>query len=305
MNRRQKHKFIMSAMLFGFCMARILTCSLRIGVAYHHSNVSLQIAAMIFLNAGILIVYIVNLLFAQRVLRARQPEIGWHPLFRACSKLIYGLIGLALVLLITFIVIQFYTLDATLRQACRDIQLVAITYLLFVAILPLFILAGSWCLPMSPNGEGFGVDKELRLNNDPWSLGQKSLVLAVSAALCTLGAGFKAGANFESPRPRNDPGWYQSRAALYVFSFLIEIIILYLYLWARIDRRFHVPDGSSEHRSFTRAAAQNLVAESLETAERMLSQPLSLGTAKRISSRPFSRHTTPRNSEEVPKAPVV
>ncbi|EME85549.1 uncharacterized protein MYCFIDRAFT_82707 [Pseudocercospora fijiensis CIRAD86] len=249
LNRRKTHHFFISAALFGFSMARIVTCSLRIAVAYHPSNVSLNIAAQILLSAGVLIVYVVNLVFAQRILRARQPEIGWHTVLRVFFRILYGLVGLALVLVITFIVIQFYTLDSELREACRDIQLVAMTYLLFVTLVPLVILAITWSLKESPRAEEFGT-KDSSGGLDTWSTGQKSLILLTSALLCTLGSAFKTGSNFESPRPKSDPAWYQSKAALYVFTFLIEISILYMFLLTRIDHRFHVPDGSSKRRSF-------------------------------------------------------
>ncbi|KXT18527.1 hypothetical protein AC579_2238 [Pseudocercospora musae] len=249
LNKRKAHKFLISMALFGFSMARILTCSLRIGVAYHPAHVSLSIAAQILLNAGVLIVYVVNLIFAQRIIRARQPEIGWNPIFRALFKVLYGLVGLALVLVITFIVIQFYTLDTELREACRDIQLVAITYLLFVTLVPLLILAVTWSLKRSPRAEKFGT-KDSSGGVDTWSTRQKSLILLVSALLCTLGAGFKAGSQFEDPRPKSDPAWYQSKAALYVFTFLIEISILYMFLFTRVDHRFWVPNDSSKRRSF-------------------------------------------------------
>ncbi|KAF7193178.1 hypothetical protein HII31_05522 [Pseudocercospora fuligena] len=254
LNKRKGHNFLISMALFGFSMARILTCSLRIGVAYHPTNVSLSIAAQILLNAGVLIVYVVNLIFAQRIIRARQPEIGWHPVFRAFFKILYGLVGLALVLVITFIVIQFYTLDTELRQACRDVQLAAITYLLFVTVVPLVILAVTWSLKRSPRAEKFGTRDSYGGGVDTWSMGQKSLILLVSALLCTLGAGFKAGSQFEDPRPKSDPAWYQSKAALYVFTFLIEILILYMFLLTRVDHRFWVPDGSSKRRTFARVA---------------------------------------------------
>lgn len=46
------------------------------------------------------------------------------------------------------------------------------------------------------------------------------------------------------PRPRNDPAWYHSQACFYIFNFGIEIIVVYLYVLVRVDRRFHIPNGS-------------------------------------------------------------
>lgn len=235
--RRHQHKFIISGALFGFCMARITTCSLRIASAVHPHNVSLSIASNIFVNAGILIVYIVDLIFLQRIVRARRPEIGWHKFPRVLYKVFYALVALALILLITFIVLSFYTRNAGLKQAARDIQLVCITYFLFIAALPLFVLPVVFLLPKSPRAEEFGKKGGMM---------SKALILTFSSLLCTLNAGFKAGANYPTPRPISDPAWYQKKAAFYVFLFVLEILIVYFFLAVRVDQRFHVPNGSSK-----------------------------------------------------------
>lgn len=240
MNMRKGYKFFFNIFLLQFSMARILTCALRIGSATHPSNISLAIASNIFVNAGILMVYIINLIFAQRILRARQPELGWHPLLRLAFKILYMLIAVALVLLITFIVISFYTLDLELRETARKVQLAGITYFLVFAALPLVVLAITHILPVSTRAESFGKG----------SMRSKALIVAVSASLCTLGAGFKAGANWETPRPASDPAWYQKKAAFWVFLFAIEVVILYFFLAVRIDQRFWVPNGSSKRRTY-------------------------------------------------------
>ncbi|PPJ50926.1 hypothetical protein CBER1_06537 [Cercospora berteroae] len=226
LNRRKEHKFLLSGLLFG--------------VACHPTNVSLSIASMIFVNAGILIVYIVDLLFVQRIIRARQPEMGWHPLFRLLFKIIFSLVALALVLVIVFIVLSFYPLNTHLRTICRDMQLAAITWLRVVAALPLVLLVLTWALPTSKNAQTFGAG----------SMTAKSLILATSSILCTLGAGFKAGVNGQAPRAIDNPAWYHSKTCFYVFFFVLEIIILYFFIAVRVDRRFHVPDGSSERKTF-------------------------------------------------------
>lgn len=247
MNMKKGHKFFFNILLLQFSMARILTCALRIGSAYHPSNISLSIASNIFVNAGILIVYIINLIFAQRVLRARQPELGWHPLLRLVFKVLYVLIAVALVLLITFIVISFYTLDMELRQTARKVQLAGITYFLIFSALPLLILAVTYVLPVSPRAETFGAG----------SMTSKALIVAVSASLCTLGAGFKAGANWETPRPTTDPAWYQKKAAFWLFLFAIEVVILYFFLAVRIDQRFWIPNGSGKRNTYIVEAVPN------------------------------------------------
>ncbi|EGP90268.1 uncharacterized protein MYCGRDRAFT_69060 [Zymoseptoria tritici IPO323] len=240
LNRKAGHKFVPSALLFGFCMSRILTCSLRIGSATHPNNISLSIAAGIFLNAGILLVYVINILFAQRILRARQPSVGWNPVLRVVFKLILVLIVVFLFLLIPFIVVTFYTRNPSLLNAARHIQQAAITYFLIVTTLPYWILLLAFRLPRSDREETFGTG----------SLRTKVLILLVGTTLVVYNAVYKAGTTWASPHPVNDPAWYQSKASYWCFYFVPEVLVLYFYLFMRIDRRFWVPNGSGERKSY-------------------------------------------------------
>ncbi len=97
LNKRKGIRFVPSAMLFGFSMARIITLVLRISWACFANNAALALAAQIFINAGILVVYIVNLIFTQRLLRALQPPIGWHPRTRTLFDVLYALTFISLV----------------------------------------------------------------------------------------------------------------------------------------------------------------------------------------------------------------
>lgn len=47
-----------------------------------------------------------------------------------------------------------------------------------------------------------------------------------------------------SPRPRNDPAWYHSKACFYIFNFVVELAVIALYILVRVDLRFYVPNGS-------------------------------------------------------------
>ncbi|KAK1066084.1 39S ribosomal protein L16, mitochondrial [Friedmanniomyces endolithicus] len=119
LNRRKHHKFIISALLGGFCNVRTITCSLRIAWAFNLDNVSLIIAAEILLLAGNLILYIINLVFAQRILRARHPEIGWNPRLGFMLKSLYAVIGCVLFIVISTIVLSYYTLDEPTSSSLR------------------------------------------------------------------------------------------------------------------------------------------------------------------------------------------
>ncbi|KAL2871701.1 uncharacterized protein BJX67DRAFT_167447 [Aspergillus lucknowensis] len=235
-NRRRNHKFVLSGMLFGFCMARITTLVLRIVWANRQHNVRLAIAANIFVNAGILLIYIINVILSQRILRAKQPHIGWHPILRTGTKALYYLIPGALVMVITAAVVSLYTLNPDTHSTCRDVQLAALTYLLVFTCLPVVHVAAAVLLPRSQNEETFGEG----------SMAAKVVIVTLSTAMCMLVAGFKAGANWSPPRPVTNPAWFHSKACFYVFNFMLEILILGLLTLTRIDKRFHIPNGSTK-----------------------------------------------------------
>lgn len=240
-NRRRQHKFLISAILFGFSMARVVTCIMRIVWATYQHDVQIAIAAQIFNNAGILIVYLVNLIFAQRVLRAMHPKLGWNSALAHVFHLVYALLAGTLIMVITATVIMFYTLDPDTIQACADCQRAAAIFLFILTTAPLVLLAISFLLPRSTGREeAFGTG----------SVNAKAIVLAVTACLATTLSGFKLGTAWEAPRPMNDPAWYHSKAAFYCFGFMLEILIICVFVIGRVDKRFHVPNGSSKRRRY-------------------------------------------------------
>jgi hypothetical protein len=248
-NRKKGHKFLASGALFGFCMARITTTTMRLVWSTHQDNVSVAIAANIFVNAGVIIIIIINILFAQRILRASHPKLGWHRLVHYLFLAYYAVIILLLIALITSIVQQSYTLDANTHRIDRDIQLVGGTNSAFAAFLPIPLLIIGVVLPKmrSASNSPRSVDKfgSGRFRTKIW-------ILLLSTLLIFLGAGFRLGANF-APRPASDPAWYHSRACFYCFNFTVEIIVIYMYVFLRVDRRFYVPDGASGRRNYSPA----------------------------------------------------
>lgn len=128
-NRKRDHKFIFSVILFGFCMSRLATLSLRIAWACHSRNVSLGIAATIFVQAGVLLLFIVNLIFAQRIVRSYHPKLGWSKALGLVFKFLYFCVLAMLIMVIFASVYTFFTLDEALRQRLHIIVLVAGTFL--------------------------------------------------------------------------------------------------------------------------------------------------------------------------------
>jgi hypothetical protein len=246
LNQRKGHKFLASGAIFGFCMARIVTCTMRLVWSTHQTNVSVAIAANIFVNAGVIIIIIINLIFAQRILRASHPKLGWARIVHWLFIAYYVVILLLLVALITSIVQQSYTLDANTHRIDRDIQLVGGTNNAFAAFLPFPLLIIGVVLPKlrTSSSNPRTVDK--------FGSGRfrtKVRIILFSTLLIFLGAGFRVGVNY-APRPVDDPAWYHSKACFYCFNFVVEIIVIYMYAFLRVDHRFHVPNGSSARHNY-------------------------------------------------------
>lgn len=235
-NRRREHKFIFSVLLFGFCMARIVSLVMRIVLASRPTNVSIAIAANIFVAAGVLLLFIVNLLFSQRIVRAYHPSFGWNRTVTIGFRFFFFSVVALLIMVITTTVHSFFTLDMAVRQKERDVGLFAGTYLAVLAFLPIPIVITAVLVPRKKDHkiDKFGSGR----------LRTKVRLLLFTATLLSLGAGFRVGVSF-SPRPINNPAWYHHKAAFYCFNFVIELIVVYTYALARFDKRFHIPNGSS------------------------------------------------------------
>jgi hypothetical protein len=240
-NRKRGHKFLISAILFAFSMARVITCVMRTVWATRQHNVKVAIAAQIFNNAGVLIIYLVNLIFAQRILRAKHPRLGWNTALAQVFHIGYALLAGALIMVITATVIMFYTLNQETIRACVDCQRAAVIFLFILTAIPLLLVLISFLLPQSTRGEEtFGAGS---INGKVW-------LLVMAACLAIILSGFKLGTTWQAPRPLNDPAWYHSRAAFYCFGYMLEILILCIYIFGRVDKRFHVPKGSGKRRSY-------------------------------------------------------
>ena len=234
LNRRRGHKFLFSGAMFGFCMARSATCVMRIVWAFRPTNISIAIAASVLVAAGVVILFIVTLMFAQRVLRAAHPRSGWHPLLSWAFIGLYATIVASLIILISFTVLSFYTLDPTKRQTAHDLQLYGGTLFAVMAFLPIPIVLAGVIVPHTSRVEKFGSGR----------FRTKVYILVTAAFLLSLGAWFRIGTSYLPSRPLSNPAWYQSKACFYVFDFGVEVLVIWLYILVRVDRRFHVPDGS-------------------------------------------------------------
>ena len=252
----------MSWAMFGFCMSRVGTHVLRLALATRPNNARLYIAALIFTNIGVLVIYMVLLLLTLRVFRATHPKLGWNrPLGKTFTVSYFLLLG-ALLLVIAFTILSFYTLNPTLRTVALWIQRAAILYLMIFNVMSLVLLLLSLLLPRAPDNENFGTG----------SMGSKLIVLGVALFFCIFIAGFRTGTAWSAARPASNPAWYDSKAAFYVILFGFEIIIVYLFLFTRFDRMFWVPNGSHKPGDYSQTDFDSLTARKTSEQEKASEQ---------------------------------
>ncbi|KAF2853095.1 hypothetical protein T440DRAFT_505975 [Plenodomus tracheiphilus IPT5] len=243
LNRRRGHKFLFNGALFGFCMSRIVTCILRIASVSLPHDIPLSIAATIFVAAGVLIIFVINLLWSQRILRSLHPHIGWHPSVSIAFKALYVLIFLTLAINITAVVQSFYTLRPRTRKIDRSLQLYGTTFFACISSLPIFVVLFSVLFPRKGTHDRFGAGR----------LRTKIFVLLTGAFLATLGAWYRCGTLWVHPVPKSEPlPAYFHKALFYIMDFTLEITIVYFYAIMRVDLRFHIPNGAKGPGSYAK-----------------------------------------------------
>jgi MFS family permease len=247
LNRRHGHKFLFSVLIFGFCMARVVTCIMRIVSTALPTDVSLAIAAQIFTAAGVVIIFIVNLVFAQRLIRSSHPRLGWHSLFSTAFKFLYALVIITIVMIIVVVVQSFYTRSRYTHKIDRDIMLYGVTTFAVISFLPIPLTLATTLIPRRN-------DRPLdKFGEGRWRY--KAVILLIGTTVISFGACYRAGMTWLNAVPQTQPlPRVLGKGPFYIVNFTVEIFTVYLYAVSRVDKRFHVPDGAKEYRSYQKAA---------------------------------------------------
>ncbi|ROV94288.1 hypothetical protein VMCG_08647 [Cytospora schulzeri] len=246
--RRQRLNHTIPAILFLFSGERVLTCVLRIAWAIKLVNVRLAVASQIFLQAGVVLLFLSNIILAQRIWWDRKPGARTLLGLRIALTTLSTLTVSSLIMVVTSIIVSVYTVDQDTIRICREIQQAGATYFLILAAMPLAMLA----MAFSPSASSTNSQGELYHKN------HRMAIIAVSSVLCVLNAGFKAGVVWAPPRSLLDPAWYHSRTCLYIFGFTMEVLVLILLYATRADLKFAVTkDGGNANINYDVAAINN------------------------------------------------
>jgi hypothetical protein len=223
-------------------MSRVVTSILRIVSVSNAQDVRLALAAQIFVAAGVLILFFINIIFAMRLVRSTHRSVGWHPAFGVAFKVLFLIIGVTLIVVISATVQGSYTLDAQTRVTDRALQIYGSTILAIVATLPLLMTALTLMIPYSPLDE-FGTGR----------LRTKVITLLISTTLLSIGAWYRCGITFQTPVPRTQPlPRSLGKGPFYILNFLFEFQTVIMYAILRVDQRWHIPNGAKGPGSYSK-----------------------------------------------------
>src|SRR6266480_6549787 len=211
-------------------MCRIVTMVLRLAWSTNPHNVRLGLAANIFVQAGTILLYVVNLIFAQWIIRAQHTRIACHSALTLLWHLLIAVIILNLILLVVSAVQTSYTLNPRVHKIDRIIQIYGTTFYTATAFLPLALLALGLLLPRCTRTEKFGSGL----------FRHKIAILATASTLCTLRAAYGCSVKWLPPTPiQQQAKWQYSKLAFYLFDFGPEIVVVVLYAIVRMDWMFY------------------------------------------------------------------
>ncbi|KAK0716703.1 hypothetical protein B0T21DRAFT_454450 [Apiosordaria backusii] len=218
------------------CLLRILALSLRIAWSVNPNNTRLEITAVILSMAGIVMLYIANLLITRRWVRD-YAVFGYRTLVKGFFRFWIAVVVICLVMAIVVSVNRYFTYDRAILEEFRAVALVAVTILTFIAFLPV-ITVGVVILG--------GMEDQEFIERENTRFRARSLLLVTTALLLTLEAGFRTGVMFD-PRPWGQERWYHSRAAYYCLGYLLEVGVVYLLIGARVSMGFRTGEVYKGH----------------------------------------------------------
>ncbi|GAB0133251.1 hypothetical protein EsDP_00001663 [Epichloe bromicola] len=232
-NAKRGHKFLLSDLVFDFCMVRVLTCIFRIVLAFASSR-GVVLTANIFQNGGAVVLFAVNLFFGQRLVRAMHPAVGWHPIFSYFSLLLIFSVPVVTVLNIVVISVSFFSAGQADRlHTAEKLLKLGSSWNMMLVSMPLVWMFLASAVPGLPP-ENFGTG-EFRA---------KATLLVFSAVTLAVGAAVRLAAlsNPESPAAMST---LFSKPVFYITQFLLEFATVAAYAVFRVDSLFHIPNGAS------------------------------------------------------------
>ncbi|KAF2671879.1 hypothetical protein BT63DRAFT_476718 [Microthyrium microscopicum] len=227
------HRFIISALIFVFCLERVFALAIRIAGTLRGEDGNLYVGGVVLVFGFTPLLYIINLVFAHRIIKAQHPRHGGNIGISLVFWLTYLLILFAWACLVAGLVQPFFQLSTYWRYVDRGLRIWGFTFFAIVSLIPLPLVLLSTVIPRRHRVNKFGSG----------SFYAKLWILVLVVILTSLEAFYIAGVEWVTPTSRFVPiPAYMTRTWYYVMIFTLEFIIVILYAGARVDRRFHSGD---------------------------------------------------------------
>ncbi|KZL78125.1 DUF3112 domain protein, partial [Colletotrichum tofieldiae] len=239
-NAKRGHKFLLSDLMFDFCMVRTVTCIMRIVWAFEKTRVVILIALIVQFG-GAVVVMVVNIFFAQRIIRSIHPHFGWHPAVRVFTLFFLFSVPAVVVLNSTSIGVSFYKIEDQDRvDTALNLLKAGVSWIMLLAVLPVIAVVLASNIP-GPRPERFGQG----------DTHQKIAVLLIGATLLIAGHAVRLAATLIGEPPATTNKLY-SKEVFYTTGFMLEIFVVVFYAVIRVDLLFHVPNGSKGPGDYSR-----------------------------------------------------
>ncbi|KAK3933612.1 hypothetical protein QBC46DRAFT_368664 [Diplogelasinospora grovesii] len=242
-NAKRGHKFLLSDVIFDFCMIRTLTCIFRIIWVFVNTR-GIILVALIFENGGAAVLFAVNIFFVQRLVRSIQPHYGWNPIFGYVTLTLAFSVPAVIILNIVSLSVSFFSVGNEVRLgATKGMLIFGASWNVFLVNFPMMALFAA-CVVQGPKPEPFGIGQ----------FRTKAAILLFGAAALSIGAALRLAA-IVNPQPPDSSDVLYSKALFYMTGFLLEILVVALYAVGRVDLLFHIPDASAGPGDYARGSA--------------------------------------------------
>ncbi|UQC75697.1 uncharacterized protein CLUP02_02353 [Colletotrichum lupini] len=233
-NAKRGHKFLISDIVFDFCMIRTVTCIFRITWSIVSTR-GVVLLALITENGGAALMFAVNIFFAQRLVRSIHPKAGWCTAFSQFSLILLFSVPAFIILNMTSTIIAFFSVGNVDRlETTDDLLKFGSSWNTFLSIFPVLVVSGCLSVP-GPKPEKFGSGSQR----------VKVALLYLGSFLLITGQSIRLFAVFNKELPGATPSVIYGKAVFYTTGFFFELIVVALYAIMRVDLRFHIPNGAS------------------------------------------------------------
>ena len=186
--------------------------------------------SILLMSHSVAAVFAVNLVLAQRVVRAMHPSFGWGLGFTIFSQFLIFSIPAVIAMNAVSVSVNFFSVDLVQREVTEELLMFGSSWNLMLAAMPLVWVFFATAIP-GPRVENFGVG-EFR---------SKTSLLVFGAITMSVGAGVRLAISLNGP---NSTSPLSGKIVFYMTGFLLEIMTVAAYAYFRLDLSFHIPNGS-------------------------------------------------------------